>query len=101
MFLVVAAVTHIEMQMKVPSTVTPQTLVHWRVHLKVQNFPILNVLHCSHYHHSLTGPLPAGHSDARFVKVVARREFDCFPSALPVVIWAVMALMPSGLAFVA
>jgi hypothetical protein len=53
-FRVVAALAHIEMQMKVTSIVTQRTLVHSLVHLEAQNFQTLNVLHCSHYHHSLT-----------------------------------------------
>jgi hypothetical protein len=87
------------MQMKVLSIVILQTLVRSLFHPMAQNFLTSNVLHCSHYHHSLTGLLRAGHSDAHFVKVVVRMGFGCFPSALPVAIWAVMVLIPSVRAF--
>jgi hypothetical protein len=54
---VVAVIQVVEKQMRVPSIVTPQMSAHLLVHPKVQNFPISNVQHCSHFPHSPTGLL--------------------------------------------
>jgi hypothetical protein len=100
---VVAAVIQVAgKQTKVPSIVIPQMSVHLLVHPKDQNFPTSNVLHCSHCPHSPTDSLQVEHLDAHLVKpvVVAHKGSGYCPSVLPVVIWAVMALIPSRRAFV-
>jgi hypothetical protein len=99
---VVAAIQVVEKQMKVPSIVTLQMSVHLLVHPKAQNFPISNVQRCSHFPHSPTDLLQVVHLDAHSIRlvVVARTGSDCCPSALPTVIWEVMASIPLRQAFV-